>query len=162
MGVAEGRFIAINANAWLRQRREQGDVWSKSCQLSLQPSHHHQHCQSYPHACRKPHRRHHSGQSVKGCGGCPPVGGRGQSRTLRVRILYTDRGSCLEIGPGEAEDPPARLHRRDRLGNRWTRSTQGIGIGPGDRVDPTILGDPRGHKSARKMLVTLGGDPRPV
>jgi hypothetical protein len=33
MGVAEGRFIAINANAWLRQRWEQGDVWSKSYQL---------------------------------------------------------------------------------------------------------------------------------
>ena len=42
MGMAEGRFIAINANPCLQQRREQDDVWGRSCQVSLEPSHHRQ------------------------------------------------------------------------------------------------------------------------
>ena len=88
VGMAEGRFIAINANRCLQQRREQGDVWGRSCQVTLELSHHHQALPELPPRMQESPSPAPLRPVPEGRRWMPPCGGLGERRTLRVRILY--------------------------------------------------------------------------
>lgn len=88
MGMAEGRSIGFNANTCLQQRREQGDVWGRSCQVTLELSHHHQALPELPSRMQETRSTAPLWPVPEGLRWMPPYGGLGESRTLRVRILY--------------------------------------------------------------------------
>ena len=88
MGMAEGRFIAININTCLQQRREQGDVWGRSRQVTLELSHQYQALPELPPRMQETPSTAPLRPVLEGLRWMPPCGGLGQSRTLRVRILY--------------------------------------------------------------------------
>ena len=101
MGTAEGRIIAITASTCLQQRREQGDVGEilSGNPGAIAPS---------PSAARGTPRMEETpstaplGPVPEGLRGMLPCGGLGQSRTLRVWLLYEGRRRAFSVrsGPG--------------------------------------------------------------
>jgi hypothetical protein len=88
MGMAEGRFLGINAKTCLQQRQNRamcGQILSGNTgAIAPSPS---AERVTRTHA-RNPIDGTAQANAVEGLSWMPPCGGLGESRTLRVRILY--------------------------------------------------------------------------